>query len=139
MKIRFTYKQVIIYELITLLVIVLFLWLDEILDLPYYILGAEPTPINWKESLFESIIVFIFGLVLIYNTKKLLREVRQLRGTLPICAKCKKIRDDKGYWNQIEAYIQSHSDVLFSHGLCAECEKELYGDQDWYKKMKENE
>ncbi|MDP2138453.1 MAG: PAS domain-containing protein [Candidatus Didemnitutus sp.] len=48
-------------------------------------------------------------------------KVKALSGLLPICACCKKIRDDQGYWEQIEAYIQDHSDALFSHGICPEC------------------
>jgi len=55
-----------------------------------------------------------------------LGEAKTLRGLLPICASCKKIRDDKGYWNQIESYIGKHSGVKFSHGICPECEKKLY-------------
>lgn len=55
-------------------------------------------------------------------------------GLLPICASCKNIRDDKGYWNQIESYLQKHSDAEFSHGICPDCMEKLYGDQDWYKK-----
>jgi len=53
-------------------------------------------------------------------------KVKVLSGLLPICMECKKIRDDKGYWNQLEAYISEHSEVLFSHGLCYECaEKQM--------------
>jgi len=63
-------------------------------------------------------------------------NVRTLRGLLPICAGCKKIRDDKGYWNQIEAYVESHSDARFSHGICEECADRLYGDQEWYRKSR---
>ena len=55
-----------------------------------------------------------------------LSEVKTLRGLLPICASCKKIRDDKGYWNQIETYIGKYSDVVFSHGICPDCKKQLY-------------
>jgi PAS domain S-box-containing protein len=55
-----------------------------------------------------------------------LAEVRALSGLLPICAHCKKIRDDKGYWKQLEEYFHTHSDVRFSHGLCPDCVKELY-------------
>ncbi len=61
-------------------------------------------------------------------------EMKILRGLIPICANCKDIRDDKGSWNQIEAYIQKHSSALFSHGMCPKCMDKLYGDQDWYKK-----
>jgi hypothetical protein len=45
---------------------------------------------------------------------------------LPICASCKKIRDDKGSWNQIEVYVREHSDAEFTHGLCPDCEKRYY-------------
>lgn len=55
-----------------------------------------------------------------------LDQVKLLSGFLPICCSCKKIRDDKGYWQQIELYISNHSDVEFSHGICEECSKKLY-------------
>jgi len=61
-----------------------------------------------------------------------LKKLKVLKGLLPICASCKKIRDDKGYWNKIEGYIQKHSDATFSHGVCPECLEKLYGDEDWY-------
>jgi len=60
-------------------------------------------------------------------------EMKVLSGLLPICASCKKIRDDKGYWNQIEAYIHEHSEAQFSHSVCPECKKELYPDLDLNK------
>jgi hypothetical protein len=55
-----------------------------------------------------------------------LSQIRTLRGLLPICANCKKIRDDKGYWNQLETYIHNHSEAKFSHGICPDCMKMLY-------------
>ena len=55
-----------------------------------------------------------------------LANVKLLSGMLPICASCKKIRDDTGYWEQIEAYISDHSEAEFSHGLCPDCEKKAY-------------
>lgn len=55
-----------------------------------------------------------------------LSEVKTLSGLLPICASCKNIRDDKGYWRQIEAFIKDHAEVDFSHGICPECAKKLY-------------
>jgi hypothetical protein len=57
-----------------------------------------------------------------------LQHVKRLQGILPICVKCKKIRDDKGYWNRIESYIREHSEADFSHGICPECAKKLYPD-----------
>jgi len=61
-----------------------------------------------------------------------LEEVKTLSGLLPICSYCKKIRDDKGYWNQIESYISEKSDAEFSHSICQECAKEHYPDMDLY-------
>ena len=60
--------------------------------------------------------------------KKALSEVKNLSGLLPICASCKKIRDDKGYWNQIEEYIRDHSEAEFTHSICNECADKLYPD-----------
>ncbi len=57
-----------------------------------------------------------------------LANVKTLSGLLPICANCKKIRNDKGYWDQIEGYIQKHSEAQFTHGICPECTEKLYGD-----------
>ena len=62
-----------------------------------------------------------------------LDNIKTLKGLLPICASCKKIRDDHGYWNQLEEYIEKHSEALFSHGLCPECMEKLYAEQHWYK------
>jgi PAS domain S-box-containing protein len=56
-----------------------------------------------------------------------LAKVKTLRGLIPICASCKKIRDDKGYWSQVEVYVRDHSEAEFSHGICPECMKKLYG------------
>jgi hypothetical protein len=63
-----------------------------------------------------------------------LAQIKVLKGLLPICASCKKIRDDTGYWQQMESYIREHSEVEFSHGICPDCMRKLYPD---YVKRKE--
>jgi PAS domain S-box-containing protein len=63
---------------------------------------------------------------LIQELQQALASVKSLSGLLPICASCKKIRDDQGYWEQVEAYISSHSEATFTHGLCPECFHKLY-------------
>ena len=78
---------------------------------------------------------------LVKDLKKALTQINTLSGLLPICSNCKKIRDDQGYWNLLESYIESHSEAEFSHGMCPECSDQLYGNEDWYidmKKDKEN-
>lgn len=54
------------------------------------------------------------------------REIKTLQGIIPICCSCKKIRNDQGYWQQVEAYISDHSDAMFSHGICPDCMEKLY-------------
>ena len=70
-------------------------------------------------------------LQLLFTTASLqdaLIQVRTLQGMLPICAHCKKIRDDQGYWQQLEAYISQHSTAQFSHGICPDCLREHYSE-----------
>ena len=62
------------------------------------------------------------------NLEKALSEVKTLSGLLPICASCQKIRNDRGYWDRIETYIQAHSEATFSHSLCPDCAHRLYPD-----------
>lgn len=71
----------------------------------------------------------------IHELKRALEEVETLRGLLPICASCKKIRDDKGYWNHIEVYFSNHSLVDFTHTLCPECIRHFY--PEYWKKQQE--
>ena len=60
--------------------------------------------------------------------KDAMAEINILRGILPICASCKKVRDDSGYWQKIESYISQRSEAHFSHGICPDCVKKLYPD-----------
>ncbi|GAB5559776.1 MAG: hypothetical protein SynsKO_14230 [Synoicihabitans sp.] len=60
------------------------------------------------------------------SLQKALSEVRELRGMIPICSGCKKIRDDKGYWAQVETYLEEHTDAEFTHGLCGDCISKYY-------------
>jgi hypothetical protein len=64
--------------------------------------------------------------LLIAELRDALDNIKTLKGMLPICAACKKIRDDKGYWSQIEAYVSEHSDAEFTHSICPECARKLY-------------
>lgn len=60
------------------------------------------------------------------KTAQLTSQIKTLTGLLPICAWCKKVRDDRGYWDQIENFLQTRSEASFSHGICPECEKKLF-------------
>jgi DNA-binding response OmpR family regulator len=72
---------------------------------------------------------------LISQLEDALAEIKTLKGCIPICASCKKIRDDEGYWNQLEAYISEHTDAIFTHGLCPTCaEKSRVEIKKFFKK-----
>jgi len=71
---------------------------------------------------------------LFVELQQAMEKIKMLSGMLPICSSCKKVRDDKGYWNQIEAYISDHAEVEFTHSICPECAKKLY--PDFYKDSK---
>lgn len=122
----FILKRLVVVEGIAFIGVILLIWLDEVIDIPYLLLGAERTPINWRESLFESLFVLPICLMIIHYTKALFRRLKYLEGFLPICASCKKIRDSKGSWQQMEEYITDRSEAQFSHGICPECAKKLY-------------
>jgi hypothetical protein len=92
-------------------------------------------PWSLSFALFNGIIGFYYGTFkaeklareeLIKNLQKALADVKTLSGMLPICAWCKKIRNDEGYWQKIEAYMKSHLDLDFTHSICHDCAKKEY-------------
>jgi len=99
--------------------------------------SIDMLPWSLSFALFNGIIGLYYGMLkvekmaqkeLIVNLQKTLTEVKTLSGMLPICAWCKKIRNDEGYWQKIEAYFKSHSDLDFTHGICEDCAKKEYPD-----------
>lgn len=88
----------------------------------------------WRNFLFLLIAFFLFAIIVtIYLYRKRL-QIKTLKGLLPICANCKKIRNDKGYYEHVEKYISDHSEAIFSHGVCPDCIEELYPDYAQRKK-----
>lgn len=132
-------QRVVIYEKTAFAAIILLIWLDEVLDIPHLLLGAEATPLNWRESLFESICIVILGAVIIHFTNKMFQRMKYLEGILPVCSSCKRIRDDQDNWHQIELYVRDRSAAEFSHGICPECAEKLYPDFNPYKNKKKGQ
>jgi hypothetical protein len=95
-------------------------------------------------AILGSLIIFIAGSMLdkkereqqelIKNLQEALHEIKTLQGIVPICSFCKKIRDDNGFWSQVEAYVSQHTKAEFSHGICPDCQKEHY--PELYNKKK---
>lgn len=107
-------------------------------DVEAFRIALEEVPVMSREKFSEiAQALYLFANLLSKTALQNLKQKRslsELTGLLPICASCKKIRDDSGYWNQIETYITTHSQAMFSHGLCPGCAEKLYGDEEWYKK-----
>ncbi|MBI4792190.1 MAG: PAS domain-containing protein [Deltaproteobacteria bacterium] len=91
-------------------------------------MGAVESVLEVVLPITESKMLEEAHLRLITELKNALIEVKKLSGMLPICSSCKKIRDDEGYWNQIEKYIRDHSEARFSHSICPQCARQLYAD-----------
>lgn len=88
--------------------------------------GMAPYVIGYAQDVTEKLALEKEKEKLIEELKKTLSEIKVLSGMLPICASCKKIKDDQGYWHQIETYISTHSAAQFTHGLCLDCQHKLY-------------
>jgi len=125
-------RRVLLYEAAAFLLIIVFIWLDEIADLPHLFFGAEATPVNWPEALLESAEVTVVGAVIVYFSHRMFERMKYLEGILPVCASCKKIRDRDNTWHAIESYIRDRSDAEFSHSICPECAARLYPDFNPY-------
>jgi len=113
-------KKIVFYDSLGFGIVILFLWMNEILDIPHLFFGAKHTPINLTESIFETIIVFILLLVVLIFTSFLIRRIKYLEGFLQVCSSCKKIKVNDE-WIPIEDYIRGGAEAKFSHGLCPEC------------------
>jgi len=90
---------------------------------------------NFRDIVQSQLALIYMNTILGEKNKSLsdyLAEIKILRSIISICSSCKKIRDDKGYWNRIEAYIYEHSEAEISHSICSDCSKELYPDLDIY-------
>lgn len=122
----FLAKRLAAVQLVAFVVVIVMLWLDELIDLPFLLLGADATPVNWREALFETLLIVPIGLATVYYTRLMVNKLKHLEGFLSICASCKKIRDNEGNWQQMEVYIRDRSEAEFSHGICPHCAAKLY-------------
>lgn len=122
----FPAKRLIFFEITAFLAFIGIIWVSEYLDVPHFCLGAEVTPFNWREALFETLLILPLALVVIYRTRKVFERMRYLEGFLRLCSHCKKVADEKGQWQEIEHFVQKRSEARFSHGICPSCARQLY-------------
>ena len=112
-------------------ILILFLFLtlgNEVIDIPHYIFNDAPTTFSQRfgEIIVEMVIFSIVLAIQFWLLRQLYKRIRLLEGFIPICANCKKIRNEEEQWEQMEKYIAEHSLAKFSHGICPDCAKKLY-------------
>lgn len=119
-------SRIIYYQLMAFGLLMFLIVGDEMFDFPHTVFGGIATPINWFETYIEGMYVLLLGSLSIFFSRYLLMRIKYLEGIVPICSFCKKIRHGED-WKSLEEYISSHSEALFSHGVCPECAKKHYG------------
>ena len=123
-KATFTVR-IVLFQGVGFALVLSLLWLNEGLDLPHKLLGAPPTPVNWRESILESLVVLVLGAGTLSWTRRALLRMRYLEGFVRICVNCKRVNaQDK--WVPIETYIIEHSEAVLSHSVCPECKQKHY-------------
>lgn len=120
-------RQILFTQFLILLMFLALTICNEVLDVPYLLMGDEPTAIGQRSGeVFVEICIFVIVVLIeILVMKKLLRRIKILEGFLPVCANCKKIREENN-WKQMESYITEHSLAKFSHSICPDCLQKLY-------------
>ena len=127
MKLRTT-QRILVYQVLGFACVLIVIWFDELFDFPHHVFGLEKTPVNWPESLIESVLVLALGLYTSWLTARFLKRIKHLEGFLPVCSFCKRIRVADDDWVPIDQYVHEHSEAELSHSLCPECAEMHYGD-----------
>ncbi len=123
MKIKdsYTYERVVLgIEVIGFSLLLVVLWLDEYVDLPFRYLGALKTPLRPQEFWFEAIAVLLVATAVISSTLWVFRRLRILEGIVQVCAWCRKVNVGE-QWVSFEKYLKHEHDVQSSHGICPAC------------------
>ena len=115
-------QEVLLFEGIGFVLVLALLWLNEALDFPHRLLGAPQTPLNWRESVLESVVVLGLGAATLSWTHHALARIRYLEGFIRVCMFCKRVQT-RDEWVPIEVYVIDHSEAVVSHSMCPECRK----------------
>lgn len=121
---RAAFKRIQFVQAIAFAIVVAIIWTNEILDVPHHLLGAPATPVNWREALLATVLILLLNVFVARTIKQILSQVKRLETLLPICSRCKKIRDTQGRWIPVESYIHERTSSQFTHSICPDCERE---------------
>lgn len=120
-------RRIVTYEIFFFSLVCLTFWLNEILDIPHHLFGAESTPVNWIENIIETIIIAILCASVVYFTLRIMVRLKYLEGFLPVCSYCRRIKVN-GSWILLEKFLHETTDLTISHGYCPDCIAKYHGD-----------
>jgi len=121
---RAAFKRIQFVQAIAFALVVAIIWTNEILDIPHHLLGAPATPVNWREALLATGLILVLTAFVLRTTQQILSRMERLEALLPICSRCKKIRDAQGRWIPVESYIHERTSSQFTHSICPDCERD---------------
>lgn len=107
------------WQFMSFILLILFIWLNEVVDVAALWFGAEPSPPNYFRGCVLTAMAFVVAMVTVGHTYTQQKQV--IKGLLTVCADCRKIRVNSEMWEQLDQYISDHSLALISHGLCPHC------------------
>ena len=107
------------WQFMAFILLILFVWLNEVVDIAALWFGAEPGQPNFFRGCVLTVMVFVVAVVTVGHTYMQQKQV--IKGLLTVCADCRKIRVNNEMWEQLDQYISDHSLALISHGLCPHC------------------
>lgn len=120
-------KKILIYEAMGFCIVIFLIWINEIADIPYLLFKTPKTPVNFTESIIESIIVLILAINTILVTRNLLRRIKYLEGFIRMCSRCNKVYDkNRAQWVELKDYFNKNYEIEFTHGFCPECMKKIH-------------
>lgn len=117
-------KNILLYERVGFSLIIALLWLNEVLDIPHYVFGAPNTPVNWRESLVETVLVAALAILVTRFTRFTMARVSYLERFILVCASCRRVCFHQ-QWIPFDVFLRDHSDTHVSHGLCPSCAAEM--------------
>ncbi|WP_153305818.1 hypothetical protein [Desulfogranum mediterraneum] len=114
-------RKIFLYECGAVGLLLAIIWANELFDLPFLILGAQPTPVNWQESVIESVLLLLVWSPVILVNQKILKKINTIAEVIPVCPSCKKICDDQEFWQILDQAAHRYVETAFINGLCLDC------------------
>ena len=122
-KVCIVTRKIFFFECFAILLLIALPWVDEVFDIPFLLFGAKPTPVNWQEALFESLIILCVGVLAITHNRRTLLKVNKIAEVIPICASCHKEYDNDEFWNILKKGANEYCKSQFVDGICMDCLK----------------